>query len=527
MPFQDRNHDFTALAGSDRISAFLMIKRNIVENMFSNWASLAVSIAIAFLVSPIIVHSLGNELYGVWTLIASVTGYFTVLDFGVNTAIVRYISSSDAQKDHGQARKVYSTSLALFAVVAVGLLAFSLVFGFFFQSIFKLYHISKFYLYAVFLLSAIDLALGLLFSVFLGSLSGLQEFKFINGSSIAVTLVKSVVVVYLLKQGHGLLTLALLQVGATVARALCQYWRIKAGHEFLYFSRHAVTADTMKLIYGYSVYSFIIAIALKLLFYTDSLVIGSLIGVSEVTFYAIPSTLLDYLEKFVWAMIAVLIPVISANEAVGEEQGNVNLYVEGTRCSLLVSMPVVISLYFYGGDFIRLWMGPEIGERSLWVLRLLLIGFGLATSQLIAHGILKGISRHKALAVILAVEALTNLVMSVSLAKPYGIEGVAFGTMVPLILASLAIIVYTCRLLQLNLWSYLFRGYAGAAAGFSVSILVARISDARATCYIEVFLKSGLLSVVFFAATLPLCLHKKHWDVLLSQVKKVRYVLPD
>lgn len=527
VPFHDGNHAFAALSGSDRINAFLMIKRNIVENMFSNWASLGVSIAIAFLVSPIIVHSLGNELYGVWTLIASVTGYFTVLDFGVNTAIVRYISSSDAQKNHGQARKVYSTSLALFAVVAVGLLIFSLVFGFFFQSIFKLYHISKFYLYAVFLLSAVDLALGLLFSVFLGSLSGLQEFKFINGSSIAITLVKSVVVVYLLRQGHGLLTLALLQVGATLARALCQYWRIKAGHEFLYFSRHAVTADTMKLIYGYSVYSFIIAIALKLLFYTDSLVIGSLIGVSEVTFYAIPSTLLDYLEKFVWAMIAVLIPVISANEAVGEEQGNVNLYVEGTRCSLLVSMPVVISLYFYGGDFIRLWMGPEIGGRSFWVLRMLLIGFGLATSQLIAHGILKGISRHRALAFILAIEALVNLLSSVALARPYGIEGVAFGTMVPLILASLVIMVYTCRLLKLNLWSYLFRAYSGAVAGCLIAILVAHLLDARANSYFEIFLKSALVSLGFAGAALPLCLHKKHWIIMFRQVKKIRIASPD
>ena len=65
--------------------------RRIIENIFSNWAGLLVSVAIAFVVSPIIVNTLGKEIYGIWTLIVSVTSYFTVLDFGVSTAIVRYV----------------------------------------------------------------------------------------------------------------------------------------------------------------------------------------------------------------------------------------------------------------------------------------------------------------------------------------------------------------------------------------------------------------------------------------------------
>jgi O-antigen/teichoic acid export membrane protein len=495
-----------------------MLKSRIVENIFSNWASLVVSIAISFLVTPIIVHSLGNETYGTWTLIASVTGYFTVLDFGVNTAIVRYISSSYAQNDHEQARKVYSTSLAIFAAVALILLIFSVVFGFFFQTLFKLYQIPQLYLYTVFLFSAMDLAFGLLFSVYLGALSGLQEFKFINGSSIIINILKSVAVVYLLTHGYGLLTLALLQVGSTLVRAFCQYWRIKTGYKFLFFRRKYITRETVKHIYNYSIYSFIIAIALKLLFYTDSLVIGSMIGVSDVTFYAIPSSLLDYLEKFVWAMIAVLVPVISANEAAGKEGGNVNLYVVGTRYSLLVSMPVVISLYFYGNDFITLWMGAEIGERSRWVLRLLLIGFGFALSQLIAHGILKGISRHKVLAFILAIEAVVNLGMSVALAKPYGIEGVAFGTMVPLIVASLVIIGYTCRLLQIKLWLYIVRSYSGAVAGLLAALVAVYFIDGKSHSYAGVFLKSGMVTVVFLAVALPLCLCKDQRDAFVSKI---------
>lgn len=499
-----------------------MTKQKILENVLSNWAGLVVGVIISFLVSPVVLHCLGTEVYGLWTLIVSVTGYFTVLDFGVNTAIVRYISSSSAQNDAVQARKIYSTSMAIFAAVAVVLMLFSFVFGFFFPSLFNLHHFPQLYIYAVFVLSAMDLAGGLLFSLFPGALSGLQEFKFINGSSIIVTVTKSALLVYLLKQGHGLLTLAFLQLCATLVRSTFQYWRIKTRHSFLYFSRDGINRDTVKLIYSYSVYSFIIAIALKLLFYTDSVVIGSLLGVAQVTYYAIPSSLLYYLEQLVWAMIAVLVPVISANEAIGEQRGNVDLYIAGTRYSLLVSLPIVISLFYYGDDFISLWMGPEIAAHSQVVLRLLLIGSGLAMSQLIAHGIMKGISKHKVLAYILMIEAIANLGISLALARPYGIEGVAFGTMVPLVIASLVIIAYTCHLLSLNMWSYLLRAYSGGAAGVVVALLAVRLMDPGAGSYLMLVLKSGVVTVAFMSVALPLSLTREHAGALLRQMKRIR-----
>lgn len=492
--------------------------RKVIENILSNWVNLLVTIAIAFVVSPVLVKTLGKELYGVWTLVVSVTGYFTVLDFGVNTAIVRYISSSTARSDDDRARAVYSTSMAIFGMTSSVVLVFSLIFGYFFQDLFQLYHIPRSYLYAVFLISALDLAGGLVCSVFLGTLAGLQEFKFINGTSISINIVRSVVLVLLLKSGYTLLALASLQLAASAVRALCQYLRLRGKYVHLRFDRSAVNRDTVKLIYNYSVYSFVIAVALKLLFYTDSVVIGAMIGVSQVAFYAIPSTLLDYLEKFVWAMISVQVPMISANEATGAGGVNERLYITGTRYTLLFSMPVVISLYFYGDDFITLWMGPEFGERSLWVLRLLLIGFGFSFSQMIAHGILKGTSRHRVLAYILAFEALANLGMSVALARPYGIEGVAVGTMIPLVLAAGCVLCYTSRLLGIGIWRYLARAYAPALAGTLAALVFIAWNPYRITGYFTLLATCAVVAAAFLAAAFPASLEREHRDLLLKKL---------
>lgn len=495
--------------------------RRIIGNIFSNWANLSVTVALAFWVSPILINALGKELYGAWTLVVSITGYFTVLDFGVNTAIVRYISSSAAQKDHEKSRSVYSTSLTIFGTTSLVVLLLSSVVGYFFQDFFKLYHIPRTYLYLVFMISMLDLAWGLVCSVFFGALAGLQEFKFLNGSSVLVNLIKSAVLVALLKSGYGLMTVASLQLAASAVRSLSHYLLLKIKYSHIYYHKGNVNCATVKLIYNYSIYSFIIAVALKLLFYTDSVVIGSLINVSAVVFYAIPSTLLDYLEKFVWSMIAVLVPVISSNEATGKGANNIRLYITGTRYTLLVSLPIVISLYFYGSDFIRLWMGPEFGERSLWVLRILLIGYGFSFSQLIAHGILKGISKHKVLAHILAVEALANICISVALARYYDIEGVAVGTLVPLVLASIAIIVYSCRLLGISLLYYLKKAYAGVSLGTSAALLYAFANPYQVTNYFDLILICTGLVLVFWAAALPVSIEREHKEMLVNKLRQI------
>lgn len=438
-----------------------MNKKNIIVNIFSNWINFLVTILIAFFVSPIIVHSLGNDNYGIWILIVSITGYFTVLDFGINTAIVRFISMYTAQKNEQKANEIYCTSFAFFFVISFITILGTALFAFFFKDIFNIESLSKSYLYFVFFVVGTDLAFSLLFSVFLGTLTAMQQFTKINVISIASTLIKNVILVMFLISGYKLLTLAIIQLISTVLRYLAQYIIIRKEFSFFSFQLTHCRRDTFKKIYNYSIYSFIISIALKILFYTDSVVIGSLITVNEVTFYAIPATLIDYMEKFIWAIVAVLIPIISSQDAVSEnKKNNESLYILGTKYTYMLSLPIIFVLFTVGDDFISMWMGKEYGIRCMWVLKILLIGYTVSLSQLIAQGILKGISKHKMLAYMLIIAAVANLSLSVVLSKRFGIEGVAIGTMLPLIIVNgIFIPLYTCRELNMKYVYYLRNSY--------------------------------------------------------------------
>ena len=169
-----------------------MQKNNISISIFSNWTNLVLTILMAFVVSPILVNKLGDESYGIWVLIVSITGYFTVLDFGVNTAIVRFISKYIALKDYKKAIEIYSSSFALFftvgslAIVAIAIIAL------YFKELFEIKTFSNNYLYLVFFIVGLDLAINLIFGVLMATLRGLQRFFEINIISMSLAIIKNI-----------------------------------------------------------------------------------------------------------------------------------------------------------------------------------------------------------------------------------------------------------------------------------------------------------------------------------------------
>lgn len=440
----------------------------IIRNIFSNWTNLAVTMALAFLVSPVIVHSLGNENYGIWVLITSITGYFTVLDFGVNTAIVRYISMYHARGDKDAARRIYSNALLFFMGVSGAIVVFAVGFGSILKPLFQIRHLPGHYLFLVFVVVGVDFAISMIFSCFIGSLKALQEFFRLNVISIFMMVIKNIAIVFLLHSGYGLLSLALVQVSVSVIRGGMQYALIRWRYRFLSLRLADRDRATMKQVFSYSIYSFVIAISLKLLFFTDSLVIGSFVSLSAVTFYAIPMTLMTYLESFIYAGMSVLTPVISANNAQGNDERNKQLYIRGSQMGSLLSLPVLFVLFTNGDAFLTLWMGSEYGEQGREVIQILAVGYGAYLSQIVANSILKGMSRHKIFSYVLAGEAVVNLLLSIVLSQSYGIRGVALGTAIPLLVVNMVLVpVYCCHVLGLKYTRYIMETF-GAQAGFTL-----------------------------------------------------------
>ncbi len=85
--------------------------RHIARNVVFNWFGTIANMAVGFLLSPFILHHLGNVAYGVWVLAISLVGYLNLLDLGMQSSVLRFVSKGHTKGDHRGASEAASAAL--------------------------------------------------------------------------------------------------------------------------------------------------------------------------------------------------------------------------------------------------------------------------------------------------------------------------------------------------------------------------------------------------------------------------------
>ena len=86
----------------------------------ANAIGYAVAIAISFVQAPFLIHHLGDERYGIWTLIGLVSGYYGLLDLGTRGAMGYFVARARARNATVEIAEL--TATAFWFLVAAGLL---------------------------------------------------------------------------------------------------------------------------------------------------------------------------------------------------------------------------------------------------------------------------------------------------------------------------------------------------------------------------------------------------------------------
>jgi len=131
-----------------------------LKNVTSSWAGLGLNIAVGFFLSPFILHHLGDDAFGLWVLIFSLTGYYGIFDFGIRSSLIRYVSKFQATGDKEQLARLINTSLFTYTCLGAILMVPTVLGGFFVD---RLFHIPPAFLHdarILFFLVGFSLALG-------------------------------------------------------------------------------------------------------------------------------------------------------------------------------------------------------------------------------------------------------------------------------------------------------------------------------------------------------------------------------
>ena len=191
---------------------------------------------------------------------------------------------------------------------------------------------------------------------------------------------------------------------------------------------------------------------------TDDLVVGALLSAEAVTFYAIGGRFIEYLGQLSASFAQTFMPMASNLAAQGRQDQLRCLLISKRpepRASLLVSLTVGGALFFRGSTFIGLWMGHQFAQPSGRILRILLLSTIALAGNRVGGNIVLGLGKHKPLAVWQSFEAAVNLTLSIYLVRKIGMDGVAWGTVLPSLVSQIVLWPrYLSKLLDLAVWSY-------------------------------------------------------------------------
>src|SRR5258708_7076716 len=168
--------------------------------------------AVGFFLSPLILHRLGNIAFGVWVLAISVVAYLGLLDLGMQSSVLRFVSKGHTRGDHEGASEAISAALWVRLQISVLALLLSAGLAVVFPHVFKvpadLANDARKAIFLIGLTTALTMSMG----VVGGVLSALNRYDLQKYVSLFQTVLRVVGVVFVLRAGYGIVAIALVEL---------------------------------------------------------------------------------------------------------------------------------------------------------------------------------------------------------------------------------------------------------------------------------------------------------------------------
>jgi O-antigen/teichoic acid export membrane protein len=402
----------------------------ILKNAFANVARGSTAALVVVLLPPFLTKSLSIEAYGAWLLILQLSAYVSFLDFGIQTAVGRFMAHTNELQDWKQRDSIVSTALAiltgagLVAMLGVTTLAWQLP-NLFRNMPVSLHQDAKLALLSV----GGSLAIALPFSVFGGVFIGLQRYD-IPAWVIGISkLFGGVLAVVLAHATHNIAWMGLGMAFANVGAAISQFLAYKKFADNIKVSIRLISKRAGRELVDYCFGLTIWSIAMLFISGLDTAIVGYF-DYKSIAFYSLAINLTTFLIGLNSSIFNVLMPSAAIMGAQKDYIGLGELLVKSTRYSLitliLTSMPLLT-----GAEWIlNVWVGQRYASSTAPILQILVMANVVRQTGFPYSIIAIATGQQRLLIVTPFIEGATNLIISIILVQLIGAKGAAIGTLV-------------------------------------------------------------------------------------------------
>jgi O-antigen/teichoic acid export membrane protein len=432
--------------------------KRLVHNTFYNVAALLSNALVTFFLIRFFLGRLGEAQYGVWLIIGGIFRYSPLLSLGLNSSINRYIPLFIVKNNDDGIQRVFNTSLFFFITVSIVLVIISLAVCYNIGSWFtiepELVRTAGILVLIVGFCSAVAMPMQSSTAI----LTGLQRYDITNTVMLALLAGRTILIVILLRQGYGLLTIGILFGLSEVIIRLIHSVFVKKLLPEVSLSLTKIDLQLLKEMLAYGINTFMYAMGAIIIYYASSLIIGIFIGTAKVSQFNIAAAGVLLLSQLLQAFTAAIKPAVSDLDTRNDAAAVKEIAFLTQKYSLLLIIPGGCFLIAMGREFLNVWVSdqftdPSIIDSMAVILTILTVGHCLRLAQHSNFLVLVGRGQHKMFGILTALMALFCVLASIVSVKIFhwGLIGIAWSIFLPMMLTSVLILpIYFNRKMHIS-----------------------------------------------------------------------------
>jgi O-antigen/teichoic acid export membrane protein len=406
------------------------LRASVARNASANLVRLGASGMVAVLLPPFLVRMLPTDTYSAWAVLLQLTLYVGLLDFGIQTAVARFVAHADELHDSTQRDGIASTAVVLLVAAAalalsmVALLAWRLPYLFPNMPA-PLRHGAR----IAMLLMGGSFALGLPFSAIHSIFVGLHRNEIPAALVVLNRFAMAALILGVVFHRGGLAAM-----GAAVAVANFASYAIALSAWQRWAPEVRLRLSLVSRGYGQRIGGYSVALAVwfagMLMVSGLDLTIVAKFDYSATAFYAVAATLTGFVAQAQGAIFAALLPASAVLSARNDALKLGDVLTTSTRYGMFILLAMVLALISAGRFILRIWVGSNYAVHSITIMEVLLVANVVRLAALPYATMLLGTNQQKKVILSPLAEGVTNLLVSILGAYLLGAIGVAIGTLV-------------------------------------------------------------------------------------------------
>ncbi len=395
---------------------------SLLKNAYYNTVAQIVTIILNLLFVPLYISHLTVGGYGLYSFIVQLLGWMTILQMGVEPAVVHLAASCNArgQKDRlsGVITMALMIQLIMSATIATGI--------FFFKTGLINFILKDQIQYLREGLRALNWALlnivvVMLYNVFNGLMKGLERYDLCSMFFIINNFVTTMISALAVWLGYGLSSLLIIRFFMNsffliIVIALSMY---KKWYAFSMKFHQEAFADIFRF-GSWIVVGRLNRLALSAL---PQLLIGKYIGPNGIAYFNISTKIVSAVNNLLASATNVLFPYVSRISSLGEVETVRRDYLKANKMLSTVSAPFYVFLSMFSWYILKIWIGTEMAD-SCWTLMVLLtVGYYLSTTTMIPTNFALGLGKSRLIAINALVQAAVVVIALPVMLGRMGLKG--------------------------------------------------------------------------------------------------------